>query len=103
MSPDKIIRAWKDEDYRLGLNSRERALMPENPAGIIELSEDDLKLANGGTDEYAGTTTTIIPITVVCTSALSCWPACSETMWKGTCAIASVGCCGGPCHEAELY
>jgi mersacidin/lichenicidin family type 2 lantibiotic len=41
MSKDNIIRAWKDPEYRSGLNARERALLPANPAGTI----DDAKLA----------------------------------------------------------
>ncbi|HET8846594.1 MAG TPA: mersacidin/lichenicidin family type 2 lantibiotic [Ktedonobacteraceae bacterium] len=35
-----IIRAWKDEQYRLGLSSKELALLPINPAGSIELTSD---------------------------------------------------------------
>lgn len=38
MSIKNIIRAWKDEDYRLNLSEAERALLPEHPAGLIELS-----------------------------------------------------------------
>jgi mersacidin/lichenicidin family type 2 lantibiotic len=41
MSKENIIRAWKDPDYRSGLDARERALLPANPAGTI----DDAKLA----------------------------------------------------------
>ena len=94
MSPNKIIRAWKDEDYRLSLTSEERGLLPENPAGIIELSEDELGSANGGTDEGTGIVLpTTIPISLGVTAALSCFPACNATVWKGTCAVASVGCC----------
>jgi mersacidin/lichenicidin family type 2 lantibiotic len=45
---EKIIRAWKDEDYRASLSEAERALLPEHPAGLIELSDDELaKLAGG--------------------------------------------------------
>ena len=100
MSPDKIIRAWKDEEFRRKLGSKERSLLPENPAGFIELSDDDLTLANGGTDEeFAGTTITI-PITIGVTAALSCWPACTATLWKGTCAAASYGCCRAATEEA---
>ena len=34
-----IIRAWKDEEYRLSLSEAERALLPANPAGLIELTD----------------------------------------------------------------
>lgn len=51
MSAKDIIRAWKDEDFRLGLSSAQRALLPENPAGAIELSDEELGDA-AGADSY---------------------------------------------------
>ena len=42
MSIDKIIRAWKDEEYRHGLSEEERALIPMHPAGLIELTDEAL-------------------------------------------------------------
>ena len=45
---DRIIRAWKDPEYRLSLSEEEQALLPENPAGAIELTDDDLEMAVGG-------------------------------------------------------
>jgi mersacidin/lichenicidin family type 2 lantibiotic len=47
MSSAKLIRAWKDEEYRLSLSEAERALLPENPAGSIELTDAELELAAG--------------------------------------------------------
>jgi mersacidin/lichenicidin family type 2 lantibiotic len=49
-----VIRAWKDEDYRSSLSDAQRAELPDNPAGLIELSETDLRNAAGGS---------IIPLT----------------------------------------
>jgi mersacidin/lichenicidin family type 2 lantibiotic len=43
-----IIRAWKDEAYRMSLSQAERAALPANPAGEIELSEADLDHVVGG-------------------------------------------------------
>ena len=43
MSPLDIIRAWKDEDYRLRLSDA-----PESPVGLIELSDLDMGLLAGG-------------------------------------------------------
>ena len=44
-----IIRAWKDEEYRLSLTEEQRALLPDNPAGHqIELSDADLESVVGG-------------------------------------------------------
>jgi mersacidin/lichenicidin family type 2 lantibiotic len=43
-----IIRAWKDEEYRLSLTEEQRALLPDNPAGQLELSDADLESVTGG-------------------------------------------------------
>ncbi len=42
MSIDKIIRAWEDPEYRSSLSAAERAALPENPAGAIELTDAEL-------------------------------------------------------------
>jgi mersacidin/lichenicidin family type 2 lantibiotic len=55
MSRLDIIRAWKDEDYRLSLSEAELALLPDNPAGIIDLSDTDLAGVTGAMLEAAGT------------------------------------------------
>lgn len=44
-----IIRAWKDETYRQSLSPEDLAQLPENPAGLIELTDADLLLAIGST------------------------------------------------------
>ncbi len=43
-----IVRAWKDPLYRASLSPDELAQIPDNPAGIIELSDDRLKVVAGG-------------------------------------------------------
>jgi mersacidin/lichenicidin family type 2 lantibiotic len=43
-----IIRAWKDEEYRNSLSAAERAALPENPAGLIALTDEDLGAVAGG-------------------------------------------------------
>jgi mersacidin/lichenicidin family type 2 lantibiotic len=48
MSHLDIIRAWKDEEYRLSLSTAERAQLPDNPAGLIELTDADLGVVAGG-------------------------------------------------------
>ncbi|RIK58270.1 MAG: hypothetical protein DCC57_00860 [Chloroflexi bacterium] len=45
---DRVIRAWKDPEYRLSLSAEDQALLPENPAGAIELTDDELEMAAGG-------------------------------------------------------
>ena len=48
MSKANIIRAWKDEAFRLSLSAQERALVPANPAGAIELDDSQLDQVSGG-------------------------------------------------------
>lgn len=48
MSKLDIVRAWKDEDYANSLTDVQRAMLPQNPAGIIELTDLDLDAAAGG-------------------------------------------------------
>jgi len=48
MLNQKIIRAWKDPGYRNSLSEAERASLPGNPAGPIELSDADLGNVAGG-------------------------------------------------------
>ena len=54
MSKVNIIRAWKDEAYRLSLSAQERALVPANPAGAIELDDSQLDDVSGGTGTFDG-------------------------------------------------
>ena len=48
MNTSTIIRAWKDAAYRQSLSDAERALLPENPAGVLELTEAELAQVAGG-------------------------------------------------------
>ncbi len=48
MSKRDIIRAWKDEEYRLSLSKAERDKLPEHPAGVIELTDVELSMVAGG-------------------------------------------------------
>jgi mersacidin/lichenicidin family type 2 lantibiotic len=48
MSNVDIVRAWKDAAYRESLTEEQRALVPANPAGIIELTDDELGSISGG-------------------------------------------------------
>jgi mersacidin/lichenicidin family type 2 lantibiotic len=47
LSKTGLIRAWKDEEYRLSLSEAERAQLPQNPAGALELSDADLDQVAG--------------------------------------------------------
>lgn len=52
MAINEIIRAWKDEEYRENLSEEELALLPENPAGMLELTDEALEdVAAGASSE----------------------------------------------------
>jgi len=63
MSNLDVIRAWKDEAYRLSLSEVERARLPENPTGTIELDEADLSQVAGGT---------VVTLDTICISLRAC-------------------------------
>jgi mersacidin/lichenicidin family type 2 lantibiotic len=68
MLSEKIIRAWKDLEYRLSLSDAERAQLPEHPAGLVELTEKELSPVVGGN-------ATFLPrFSVLCTVAILCVP-----------------------------
>jgi len=48
MSKLDVIRAWKDAEYRSSLTDKQRAMLPANPAGALDLSESDLESVAGG-------------------------------------------------------
>ena len=48
MSQENIIRAWKDSDFRDSLSEAEKALLPEHPAGLMQLSDRQLSAVAGG-------------------------------------------------------
>jgi mersacidin/lichenicidin family type 2 lantibiotic len=64
-----IIRAWKDEEYRMSLSDEERSLLPDNPAGPMELSDADLDsvVGVGGSAQVV-----VIGCSAVCQSAVIC-------------------------------
>ena len=42
-----VIRAWKDPSYRSSLGTEDRALLPLNPAGQVELTDLEVREASG--------------------------------------------------------
>jgi mersacidin/lichenicidin family type 2 lantibiotic len=47
-----IVRAWKDEAYRQSLDAEELQALPANPAGALELTDEDLEMVQGGAGHY---------------------------------------------------
>jgi mersacidin/lichenicidin family type 2 lantibiotic len=54
MSKEHIIRALRDPEYRDGLSDSMKAMLPENPAGLIELTDADLDSAVGAENKTCG-------------------------------------------------
>jgi mersacidin/lichenicidin family type 2 lantibiotic len=75
MSKEEIVRTWKQAGQPA--NSEQGA--PANPAGEVNLSDADLDSVAGGAEVDDGGDT------LNCTS--------EQTVCKGTCAVASIGCC----------
>jgi mersacidin/lichenicidin family type 2 lantibiotic len=99
MADTRTIRAWKDEDFRLTLDPAERDALPPSPAGAIELADTDLGDIAGG-DIAIITQTTVCVTTWACVTVatiaisknISCG-ACPQTLWSGSRAVSSIGCC----------
>lgn len=68
MKAKDVIRAWKDNNYRLSLSEAERAALPANPAGLVELTDADLGVAAGGR------------FTVLCTLRRTCGDWCGTNI-----------------------
>jgi mersacidin/lichenicidin family type 2 lantibiotic len=49
-----LVRAWKDRRYRRSLPEATRSRLPENPAGAVELPDDELAAVAGGLEVAAG-------------------------------------------------
>lgn len=77
MSPRNIIRAWKDEGYRLSLSEGERVGVPAHPAGLVELSDAEL-------GDVSGATNTVGPICAMLTLGY-CTPQCSSWSCRPDC------------------
>ena len=48
LSVNEIIRAWKDKNFRDSLNEEQRAQLPANPAGLVEIDDEQLVQVTGG-------------------------------------------------------
>ena len=48
LSVQDIIRAWKDKNFRNSLSEEQRAQLPANPAGLVEIDDEQLVQVTGG-------------------------------------------------------
>ena len=51
MSSKRTVQAWKNDAFRNSLSAAEKSMIPENPAGFIELSCDELVAVNGSSGQ----------------------------------------------------
>jgi mersacidin/lichenicidin family type 2 lantibiotic len=49
LSVQDIIRAWKDKSFRDSLSEEQQAQLPANPAGLVEIDDEQLVQVAGGT------------------------------------------------------
>ena len=54
LTTHEIIRAWKDRQFREGLSEEQRAQLPANPAGLIEIDDEQLARVAGSLSRSAG-------------------------------------------------
>jgi len=53
LSVNEIIRAWKDKNFRDSLSEEQRAQLPSNPAGLVEIDDEQLvQVAGRGINTY---------------------------------------------------
>lgn len=90
MNKTDVIRAWKDPVYRASLSEEERAALPLHPAGLSELSDDQLRIA--GVAAVITTAPTCTQYTFLqlreCCPPLTTAPTCTEYTFGG-----SAACC----------
>lgn len=48
MDKSQIVRAWRDPEYFESLSAAERAQVPTNPAGLMEIDDATLDEVSGG-------------------------------------------------------
>jgi mersacidin/lichenicidin family type 2 lantibiotic len=48
MSTDQVVRAWRDRDHWLSLTDVQRSSLPANPAGAVEMMDEELERIIGG-------------------------------------------------------
>lgn len=91
METEQIIRSWKDEEYRMSLSDAELALIPGDPAALVELSDEDLAAIDGGTNS-SSTITSSIPCVIA--SSVPCAIASITVSAVSVSAYASCVLCG---------
>lgn len=86
MNKTDVIRAWKDPTYRASLSADELAALPLHPAGITELSDDQLRTEGGVTPATTAPTCTAYTFLNwrACCPPITTAPTCTEYTFGGT-------------------
>ena len=71
-----VVRAWKDEQYRMSLTTEQRAQLPQNPAGMVELTDSDLEGVAGGSAALESDTDISVTKTSCCTYSTTATACC---------------------------
>jgi len=82
MKKERILRAWRDPEYRESLSPEELAALPDHPSSALELRDEQLTVAVGGQE--------LAPIDVSDTVSTSNTPGTGKTCCL-CCAVASDG------------
>lgn len=85
MNKIDVIRAWKDPSYRATLSEEELASLPANPAGLTEVTDDQLRIAGSAaviTTAPTCTNYTFLNLRECCPPATTA-PTCTEYTFGG--------------------
>jgi mersacidin/lichenicidin family type 2 lantibiotic len=63
MSLNHIIESWRDDEYRESLDAETRSLLPANPAGELELSDEELAALDGAEQSVSLSVTITVSLT----------------------------------------
>lgn len=74
MKKTDIARAWRDPEFYASLSDAERALVPANPVGLVEVDADVLGSITGGcgSNTCSGPNDTSFGSTTLCTGCPPC-------------------------------
>lgn len=74
-----VVRAWKDEEYRNSLSEEQKAQLPENPAGLIDLTDEAINGVVGGEIDCVNIKTFVAGCGLCSTFTAEC--GCPNTIW----------------------
>jgi mersacidin/lichenicidin family type 2 lantibiotic len=78
---DHIINAWKSERYRTSLTDAERDQLPAHPAGIVDLTDDELGSVAGGTTVTCTLGEICMSVIVSCVFTCGCTSGCNTPIF----------------------